>query len=219
MFDKGYFIRTPDMKTSNLIHPSSYVWKWGQDTDKYKGAGMLDHTNPDGKKYWFDNRELPLYKLASNSDRLDLGDPEMYDPNGKFLAPEGQGHNHGDNHNIYNNEWVKMIEEGLDERNNLKERPFTLSRAMTIGKRERTGRGYSQILPTPSTATCARLWTLRWPERITKFHIGGFCIPTRMRISLEQATLDGLRIRLGSILPSDFTIGISMKVKNTHPQK
>lgn len=127
MAEKGYLVKNAEKTGPAFLDPrGGGFWRW-------KG-GYLDASNPEARKFYFDNFVLPIAKKGVNNFWLDLTDPELYDANGKYSNHDGIGENHPENHNIFGNYFSQMIDEGY-RRHGINERPTTLSRAQTIGEK------------------------------------------------------------------------------------
>lgn len=101
------------------VYLTSNPW-WGK-------GGMLDYTNDACGDYWYDEKRQPLINDGVMGHWTDLGEPEMYDPNGKYA--EGT---EADAHNVFNLKWVRSIYRGYTT-HQVQQRPFMLSRSGAAG--------------------------------------------------------------------------------------
>jgi alpha-glucosidase (family GH31 glycosyl hydrolase) len=138
---KTVFVRrSPRDKGVGDGRPDDFVW-WGV-------GGMMDHTNPDARKWWHENRRSPLAMIGITSHWLDLGEPEMYYRDAIYHGYGVPGLEtkkyHGDIHNVYNLLWSMGIAEGYNDpafQDRLKQalgleaapRFWTMSRSGTLG--------------------------------------------------------------------------------------
>ena len=123
---KGYLVRDgcPDC---DPVYLTKNPW-WGK-------GGMLDFSNPKGSAYWHDTKRQPLIDIGVLGHWTDLGEPELYDPDGWYSGIPGDYEplqTHSDVHNLYNLVWSQSIYDGY-QRNAVKQRPFILSRSGTSG--------------------------------------------------------------------------------------
>ena len=91
-------------------------------------GGLIDWTNPAAGDAWHDEKRQPLYDLGITDHWTDLGEPEMFDPNGCYFG----GRAHPQVHNQYNLKWVESIARGYERHQNLF-RPTIMSRSGTSG--------------------------------------------------------------------------------------
>lgn len=134
--NKGYLVRlgcsTCDpVYLDNFSDKNNENW-WGK-------GGMIDWTQDKAGDYWHDLKRQPLIKDGIIGHWIDLGDPEMYDadPSNGDPADWTVGvllgkHAHADYHNIYNLKWAESIARGYT-RNDVKQRPFIMSRSGAAG--------------------------------------------------------------------------------------
>jgi alpha-glucosidase len=101
------------------VYLTSNPW-WGK-------GGMIDYTNDTCGDYWYDEKRLALITDGVMGHWTDLGEPEMYDPNGKYA--EGT---EADAHNVFNLKWVRSIHRGYTT-HQIQQRPFMLSRSGAAG--------------------------------------------------------------------------------------
>lgn len=122
MSEQGYLAHHRDGKPVFL---DANPW-WGV-------GGMIDWTNPRGADFWHDEKRQKLVDMGIHFHWADLGEPEMYDPTAYYYGfPELSKNNHADIHNIYAFKWLESIDRGY-KRNNVKARPYVMSRAGTSG--------------------------------------------------------------------------------------
>ena len=124
--DKGYLVRDgcPDC---DPVYLTENPW-WGM-------GGMLDFSNSEGTAYWHDTKRQPLIDAGVIGHWTDLGEPELYNPDGWYWGIPGdyeELHAHPDVHNLYNLLWSQSIYDGY-QRNEVEQRPFILSRSGTAG--------------------------------------------------------------------------------------
>ncbi len=121
----GYLVR--ECETCGLSLLTSNPW-WGI-------GAMIDWTNDAAGAYWHDWKREPLIDSGVIGLWTDLGEPELFDPEGWYagVAQDGAvGHSQADIHNLYNLKWSQSISEGY-ARNGDVQRPFILSRSGTVG--------------------------------------------------------------------------------------
>jgi alpha-glucosidase (family GH31 glycosyl hydrolase) len=121
----GYLVK--QCEDCDPVYLTSNPW-WGK-------GGMLDFTNTEATAYWHDTKREVLIDVGIVGHWTDLGEPELYDPDGWYMGVlDGQELVHGelDVHNLYNLLWSQSIYEGY-VRNNDTQRPFILSRSGTVG--------------------------------------------------------------------------------------
>jgi alpha-glucosidase (family GH31 glycosyl hydrolase) len=102
-------------------------------------GGMLDWTQKAAGQFWHTLKRNPLVEMGIIGHWTDLGEPEMYDPNGRYqgdlLGADGsqsQSYAQADVHNLYSYLWAKSIAEGY-QLHQTKQRPFVLTRSGTLG--------------------------------------------------------------------------------------
>lgn len=96
-------------------------------------GGYLDWTCDACSDVWHDWKRQPLIDQGIIGHWTDLGEPLHYDPTACYCGfPELDKHAHPDVHNIYNFKWEESIYRGY-VRNNVQQRPFTLSRSGAPG--------------------------------------------------------------------------------------
>lgn len=117
----GYLVK--DSQTGKPIDsdPNGYGYWWGK-------GGMLDWTNTEAGNKWHDWKRKPLIEMGVIGHWTDLGEPEMYNPQGVYAGGKSQN----DVHNIYNYKWLESIYEGY-QRNETAVRPFMMSRSGAPG--------------------------------------------------------------------------------------
>jgi alpha-glucosidase (family GH31 glycosyl hydrolase) len=119
--DQGYLAR--QCETCDPVALSDF---WG------KGS-MIDWTNDAAGDYWHDAKRQPLIDMGVLGHWCDLGEPEVYDPNGWYFGfPQLDLHAQRDIHNLYNLKWIESIARGY-ARHGAAQRPFILSRSGTSG--------------------------------------------------------------------------------------
>lgn len=107
-------------------------------------AGMFDITNPETRK-WMWNRMKPLTDEGLSGWWGDLGEPEVH----PLEIVHANGETAEEYHNVYGNDWSKMVYEGL--RNDFPEmRPMLMMRGGTTGLQR-----YSVF---PWTSDVSRSW-------------------------------------------------------------
>ncbi|HZU86611.1 MAG TPA: TIM-barrel domain-containing protein, partial [Anaerolineaceae bacterium] len=119
--EKGFLVRK--CADCNPVYLDDNPW-WGL-------GGMIDWTNPAAGVYWHDTKRQPLIDAGLVGHWTDLGEPELYDPQGWYAGINGQNLER-DVHNLYNLMWAQSIAEGY-ARNNVTQRPFILSRSGAPG--------------------------------------------------------------------------------------
>ena len=102
-------------------------------------GGMLDWSQPAAGAYWHKEKRKPLADLGIIGHWTDLGEPEMYDPQGWYKgdaalrAPQDpELHGHADYHNLYAMLWSKSISDGY-KKETPQQRNFILTRSGTLG--------------------------------------------------------------------------------------
>ncbi len=122
MQNRGYLVKSGANGKASII---TNGW-WGT-------GGMIDWTNPAGSDYWHNLKRQPLIDMGILGHWTDLGEPEMYTPDGYYYGAISQDLNsEQDNHNLYNFRWSESIARGY-QRNQVQQRPFILSRSGTAG--------------------------------------------------------------------------------------
>ncbi|UTV26539.1 TIM-barrel domain-containing protein [Photobacterium atrarenae] len=101
--------------------PNGYGYWWGK-------GGMIDWTNPAAGSSWHDWKRQPLIEMGILGHWTDLGEPEMYNPQGVYAGGKSQN----DVHNIFNYKWLESIYDGY-QRNAVESRPFMMSRSGAPG--------------------------------------------------------------------------------------
>lgn len=119
----GYLVRA-GCSTCPPAYLTGNPW-WGK-------GGMIDWTQPAAGAVWHDEQRQHLVDEGVMGHWLDLGEPEMYDPNDWTAGVLPGKHAHADYHNAYNLLWAQSITEGY-KRNDEHTRPFLLSRAAAGG--------------------------------------------------------------------------------------
>ena len=117
MQNYGYLAKKPD---GSPVYLDANPW-WGK-------GGMIDWSNAGAGRYWHNNKRQPLIDMGILGHWTDLGEPEMYDPNGIYQGVEQGKNHHADIHNLFSLLWHKSIYNGYQE-NNVHRRPFILSRS------------------------------------------------------------------------------------------
>lgn len=118
-------------------HPTSASYLTGAvtgNTSEWWGkGGMIDWSNPDAGKYWHDSKRQSLIDMGVYAHWLDLGEPEMFDPNSCYHgAGEAGKAAHQDVHNLFSLLWAKSVWDGF-EANHVNHRPFLMIRSGNIG--------------------------------------------------------------------------------------
>ncbi|WP_299018512.1 TIM-barrel domain-containing protein [uncultured Photobacterium sp.] len=121
MAESGYLVK--EAKTGKVIDsdPNNYGYWWGK-------GGMIDWTNASAGDEWHDWKRKPLIDMGVIGHWTDLGEPEMYNPNGVYT----DGRSQNDVHNIFNFKWLESIYNGY-QRNETEVRPFMMSRSGAPG--------------------------------------------------------------------------------------
>jgi alpha-glucosidase len=126
---RGFLARDPSGSPTYL---TGNPW-WGT-------GGMIDWTNVDAGDYWHDRKRQPLIDMGIAGHWTDLGEPEMYDGNSRYVGfPELGKDHHADIHNIFNLQWAASIARGY-RRNQVDRRPWIVSRSGAAGM-QRYGAG------------------------------------------------------------------------------
>lgn len=119
---RGYLARqAPDSGTPFAVTDSNW---WGQ-------GGILDPTNPEGRRFWHAWRRQPLVDAGVLGHWIDLGEPECHGsplPDGQVATPFYQQGPHPNVHNLYAHQWARGIWEGY-ARHAVDRRVFLLSRS------------------------------------------------------------------------------------------
>jgi alpha-glucosidase len=118
-------------------NPSRASYLTGQVTGNYSEwwgrGGMIDWTNKAAGQYWHDTKRQKLIELGVFGHWLDLGEPEMFDPNSCYAGSGEPGKNkHADIHNLFSLLWAESVFDGY-ARNNSNHRPFSILRSGNIG--------------------------------------------------------------------------------------
>lgn len=96
-------------------------------------GGMVDWSDPDAAAWWHDVRRQPLVDAGIIGHWTDLGEPENYSEAAWYAGlPELDMHDEAAIHNLYNLLWSASIWDGY-ARNDVDQRPFSLSRSGTSG--------------------------------------------------------------------------------------
>lgn len=121
--NQGYLARA-GCSTCAPVYLTANDW-WGR-------GSMIDRTQPAAGAYWAATKEQPLVNMGILGHWLDLGEPEMYDPN-DWTAGLLPGKNaHADYHNLYALEWANSVAKGYTAASST-QRPFLLSRSGAAG--------------------------------------------------------------------------------------
>jgi alpha-glucosidase len=91
-------------------------------------GGMIDWTQDAAGDYWHDLKRQPLIADGVIGHWIDLGEPEMYDPNDWTAGVLPGKHGQADYHNLYNLKWAEGIARGY-ARNADDRRPFMMARS------------------------------------------------------------------------------------------
>jgi alpha-glucosidase len=121
--NQGYLVRA-GCSTCNPVYLTTNDW-WGR-------GGMIDWTQDAAGDYWHDTKRQALIDDGIIGHWLDLGEPEMYDPNDWTAGVLPGKHAHADYHNVYNLLWAESVARGY-ERNEVAQRPFMLARSAAGG--------------------------------------------------------------------------------------
>nr|BAD34980.1 6-alpha-glucosyltransferase [Arthrobacter globiformis] len=119
----GYLVRS-GCATCPPVYLTGNPW-WGK-------GGMIDWTQPEAGAVWHDEQRQHLVDEGVLGHWLDLGEPEMYDPNDWTAGVIPGKHAHADYHNAYNLLWAQSIADGYAD-NGVQKRPFMLTRAAAAG--------------------------------------------------------------------------------------
>ncbi len=112
--------------TAELEAPMHLSAWWGK-------GGMVDWTNSAAADSWHDLKRQPLIEDGILGHWTDLGEPEAFDPDGRYHGfPEFAQHDQRSVHNIYNFRWAQSIHRGY-ARHGVERRPFIMSRSGTSG--------------------------------------------------------------------------------------
>lgn len=128
MANSGYLVRA-GCATCAPVYLTGNDW-WGR-------GGMIDWTQQAAGTYWHNTQRDHLVDEGVTGHWLDLGEPEMYDPNDWTAGVLPGKHAHADYHNVYNLEWALSIQKGYAD-NAETRRPFLLVRS-GAGGIQRTG--------------------------------------------------------------------------------
>jgi len=120
-------------------------------------GGMVDWTHPAAADAWHDRKRQPLIDAGLMGHWCDLGEPENFDPQGRYAGrPELGLHDHADTHNLYAFRWVESIARGY-ERHGVARRPFVLSRSGTGGVQRFGAALWSGDIPSSTAGLAAHL--------------------------------------------------------------
>lgn len=122
--ERGFLVKNQSGEPTIL---NSNPW-WGR-------GSMIDYSNPEAGDFFFDYRRLDLIGDGIFGHWTDLGEPEIYDPEGLYHGidgMEGDTTRHQDNHNLYNYLWHKSIYDGY-VRHGIDKRLFLMSRSGAPG--------------------------------------------------------------------------------------
>lgn len=120
---RGFLIRA-GCATCEPVFLTSNPW-WGM-------GGMIDWTLDAAADYWHDTKRQPLIEDGVIGHWIDLGEPEMYDPNDWTAGVLPGKHDQAAYHNLYNFKWAQGIARGY-ARNHVTRRPFMMARSGTSG--------------------------------------------------------------------------------------
>jgi alpha-glucosidase len=118
------FLNRAGCATCAPVYLTGNPW-WGK-------GGMIDWTQDAAGDYWHDLKRQPLVNDGIIGHWIDLGEPEMYDPNDWVAGVLPGKHGHADYHNIYNFKWAESIARGF-QRQNVTRRPFIMARSGAAG--------------------------------------------------------------------------------------
>jgi alpha-glucosidase len=118
------FLNRAGTATGGPVFLTGNPW-WGK-------GGMIDWTQDAAGDYWHDLKRQALINDGVIGHWIDLGEPEMYDPNDWVAGVLPNKHAQADYHNIYNFKWAESIARGF-QRNNVARRPFMMARSGAAG--------------------------------------------------------------------------------------
>ncbi|UXI00030.1 TIM-barrel domain-containing protein [Photobacterium sp. TY1-4] len=119
--EDGYLVQDRQSGQPIDSDPNGYGYWWGK-------GGMIDWTHPEAGNAWHDWKRQPLIEMGILGHWTDLGEPEMYNPQGIYAG----GKSHNAVHNIFNYKWLESIYAGY-QRNEVETRPFMMSRSGAPG--------------------------------------------------------------------------------------
>lgn len=120
-------------------------------------GGMIDWLNPAAGDAWHDRKRRPLIRDGVFGHWCDLGEPENFDPEGRYFAPGGgERLSQRDAHNLYGWRWIESIARGY-ERGGETRRPFMISRTGGPGVQRFGAALWSGDIPSSSAALAAHL--------------------------------------------------------------
>jgi alpha-glucosidase (family GH31 glycosyl hydrolase) len=122
---------TPSYLTGDVTGNTSEWWGRG---------GMIDWSNDEGAMYWHNTKRQKLIDLGLIGHWLDLGEPEMFDPQSCYHGVvAGKEAHHQDVHNLFSLLWVKSVYDGY-QANHVKQRSYSVLRSGNAGM-QRFGAG------------------------------------------------------------------------------
>jgi alpha-glucosidase (family GH31 glycosyl hydrolase) len=122
LLNRGYLVK----KVTNPADTPVLTKWWGI-------GSMIDWTNLAGADYVFNQKIQPLVQMGVLGHWIDLGEPEMYDPDTLYagLPEQGLTRPAGVN-NLFSFRWAESLARGYNRSQDL-DRPFMLSRSGTSG--------------------------------------------------------------------------------------
>ena len=121
--EAGYLVRR--CREQGCAPASMDSW-WGL-------GGMIDWTDPAAGDFWHDYRRAALVRAGVAGHWADLGEPEDFDPAGRYHGlPPAHEHGHDAVANLYNLAWVASIDRGY-RRQGATRRTFVLTRSGAAG--------------------------------------------------------------------------------------
>jgi alpha-glucosidase (family GH31 glycosyl hydrolase) len=121
--NRGFLVRA-GCATCDPVFLAANPW-WGK-------GGMIDWTQDAAADYWHDLKRQKLIDDGVIGHWIDLGEPEMYDPNDWVAGVMPGKHGQADYHNMYNFMWAQSIARGY-ARNGVAQRPFMMARSGAPG--------------------------------------------------------------------------------------
>ncbi len=120
---RGFLVRA-GCATCDPVFLTGNPW-WGK-------GGMIDWTQDAAADYWHDTKRQKLISDGVIGHWIDLGEPEMYDPNDWVAGVLPGKHGQADYHNMYSFMWAQGIARGY-ARNGVDRRPFMMARSGAPG--------------------------------------------------------------------------------------
>ncbi|NDL59962.1 TIM-barrel domain-containing protein [Phytoactinopolyspora mesophila] len=125
------------------------------DNDWWGRGGMIDWTSDAAGDYWHAAKRQALIDDGVLGHWLDLGEPEMYNPNDWTAGVLPGKHAHADYHNMYNLKWAESITRGYAAAEE-EQRPFLLTRSGAAGIQRHGAAMWSADIGTKLTALAAQ---------------------------------------------------------------